>query len=229
VRRIASPAAPVAAECDIETWLIDLDNTIYPAHVDLFPQFAIRVRDYIVGLLKISPDEATALHSRILAEYGNSLRGLMGRYQCQPLEFLEHIHDIDLSMIESSPTLDGLLGRLPGRKLIFTSGSAAHAERVMRRLGVRHHFDNTFDIIAAGFAAKADPVVNASLIKSFGIDPARTAMIDDVEANLLPAHELGMRTIWIRREAGRQPSASRVHIHHESDDLIRFLQGWLKI
>lgn len=213
---------------DVETWLIDLDNTIYPAHVDLFPQFAMRVRDYIVGLLKVSPDEATALHGRIFAEYGNSLRGLMARYQCQPLEFLEHIHDIDLSMIEPSPALEGLLGRLPGRKLIFTSGSAAHAERVTQRLGVRHHFENTFDIIAAGFSAKPDPMVYAKLIRNFGIDPARAAMIDDVEANLLPAHELGMRTVWIRREAGQPAASPRPHIHHEADDLIRFLQGWLK-
>src|SRR5580698_5044752 len=42
----------------IETWVFDLDNTLYPHHLNLWQQVDERIRDYIVGFLKISRDEA---------------------------------------------------------------------------------------------------------------------------------------------------------------------------
>lgn len=227
--RAATRPVTVGRAQGIDTWLIDLDNTIYPATVDLFPQFDARVRDYIARLLKISPDNAAVLQKKIWEEYGNSLRGLMALYDCAPHDFIEHIHDIDLSSIEPSPILDLLLSRLPGRKLIFTSGSALHAERVTDRLGVRHHFDGMFDIVASGFMAKPEMAVYQQLVKRFDVDPARAIMIDDVALNLAPAHELGMRTVWVRPEPQTlvAPNGGHAHIHHETVDLIRFLQSWL--
>ena len=229
--RVISQATSIAAEAKgIDTWLIDLDNTIYPATVDLFPQFDARVRDYIVRLLNVSADEAAGLQKKIWDEYGNSLRGLMALYNCVPHDFIAHIHDIDLSSIDASPVLDRLLSRLPGRKLIFTSGSALHAERVTDRLGVRHHFDGMFDIVASGFMAKPEMSVYQQLVKRYDFNPARAIMIDDVASNLAPAHQLGMHTVWVRPEPHGSAAlkGDHTHIDHETDDLIRFLQNWLK-
>jgi len=230
-RRVLPAAAVDVA--NVDAWLIDLDNTLYPATVDLFPQFDARVGQYISRLLGVGADEAGRLQIKIWNEYGNSLRGLMSLYDCAPLDFIEFIHDIDLTSIAASPRLDQALRRLPGRKLIFTSGSAAHAERVMARMGVAHHFEAVFDIIASGFATKPEAVVYRDIVKRFGLDPVRTMMVDDVAANLEPAHRLGMRTVWIRSRAANapQPTSRSRHdfVHRETDDLLEFLQQALDL
>ena len=38
----------------IETWVFDLDNTLYPHHLNLWGQVDARIRSYIAGFLKIS-------------------------------------------------------------------------------------------------------------------------------------------------------------------------------
>ena len=40
--------------------LLDLDNTLYPRHSDLFTQVDKRIRDYVGRLLKVDGDEAQA-------------------------------------------------------------------------------------------------------------------------------------------------------------------------
>lgn len=227
------PPSSAVDVANVDAWLIDLDNTLYPATVDLFPQFDARVGQYISRLLGVGPDEAARLQIKIWNEYGNSLRGLMSMYDCAPLDFIEFIHDIDLTSIDASPLLDQALRRLPGRKLIFTNGSAAHAERVMARMGVAHHFEAIFDIVASGFATKPETVVYRDIVKRFGLQPARTMMVDDVAANLEPAHRLGMRTVWVRSRAVDSPlptSGNRQDfVHHETDDLLGFLQQALDL
>ena len=43
---------------NVETWVFDLDNTLYPHHLNLWQQVDVRIRDYIVDFLKITHDEA---------------------------------------------------------------------------------------------------------------------------------------------------------------------------
>ncbi len=45
----------------VDTWVFDLDNTLYPHHLNLWQQVDVRIRDYIVGFLKITPEEAFRL------------------------------------------------------------------------------------------------------------------------------------------------------------------------
>ena len=54
------------------------------------------------------------------------------------------------------PALDEALHALPGRKLVFTNGTVAHAEKVLARLGVTHHFGDIFDIVHSDFIPKPE-------------------------------------------------------------------------
>jgi putative hydrolase of the HAD superfamily len=120
--------------------------------------------------------------------------------------------------------LNEVLARLPGRKFIFTNGSTAHADRVMARLGVAHHFEGVFDIIAADYRPKPDPATYDSLIRRHGIDANRAAMIEDLPRNLRPAANLGMTTVLVLTgEEWAETDAAGDHIHHVTDDLV----GWL--
>lgn len=212
---------------DIDAWVFDLDNTLYPASSNLFPQIDVRMRRFIAEALHLSLDDAYVLQKRYYHQYGTTLRGLMLTHDIEPDDFLSYVHDIDYSILPPAPMLDQALGRLPGRKLIFTNGSERHAQNVLARLGLTRHFDAVFDIRAAGYIPKPDAESYAIMIERHGLDPHRTAMFEDIARNLLPAAIAGMTTIWVREDGhshwGGDETADLSHVHHVTGDLA----GWL--
>jgi putative hydrolase of the HAD superfamily len=211
---------------DVADWIFDLDNTLYPARCNLFAQVDRRIGQFIEGRLGLDPVMARQLQKRYFHEHGTTLAGLMAHHAVDPEAFLNFVHDIDVTPVQPSPALDEALKRLPGRKFIFTNGSTAHADRVTARLGVGHHFDGVFDIIAADYRPKPDPATYDSLIRRHGIDPSKAAMIEDLPRNLRPAADLGMTTVLVLTgEEWAQADAAGDHIHHVTDDLV----GWLTI
>jgi putative hydrolase of the HAD superfamily len=219
-------AAPIAPLREAEAWLFDLDNTLYPAAVDLFSQIDIRMRSYIARFLGLDLDEAYALQKKYFSEYGTSMRGLMDLHGLDPAPFLAHVHDIDVSILDPAPLLEKALSALPGRKLVFTNASVAHARRVLDRLGVDHHFNDIFDIVAAEYRPKPEPEIYRKLIEQHVIDPRRTVMVEDMARNLLPAAALGMTTVWVRTGSDWGAlDADAGHIHYVVDDLVPWLAG----
>jgi putative hydrolase of the HAD superfamily len=180
--------------------------------------------DFIMTELKIDAEAATALRRRFFQQHGTTLRGLMNDYGMAPTRFLEYVHEIDLSSVSPDPELTAALTALPGRKLVFTNGTVAHAERVLARLGLGEHFCGIHDIVSCNYVPKPDPSGYRSLIERHGIAPARTAMVEDMAKNLAPAAALGMTTVWVKggphavEEDGALP-----HIHY----VVERLGSWL--
>lgn len=215
---------PGPALRDAEVWLFDLDNTLYPSSVDLFAQMDEKMRSFIARFLGLTLPDAFELQKRYFRDYGTSLRGLMDQHGLHPQDFLNHVHDIDLSRLAPSPALDQALSALPGRKLIFTNASVAHAERVTRKLGVQHHFEAIFDIVAADFRPKPEPAVYIKLVERHDIDPSRTVMVEDMARNLAPAAALGMTTVWLRNRSELAAIGGDAdYVHHVIDDLPAWL------
>jgi putative hydrolase of the HAD superfamily len=228
--RLASRAAAMTDHArlrplsEVADWIFDLDNTLYPARCNLFAQVDRRIGQFIEGRLGLDPVTARQLQKRYFHEHGTTLAGLMAHHAVDPEGFLSFVHDIDVTPVPPSPALNEVLARLPGRKFIFTNGSTAHADRVMARLGVAHHFEGVFDIIAADYRPKPDPATYDSLIRRHGIDANRAAMIEDLPRNLRPAANLGMTTVLVLTgEEWAETDAAGDHIHHVTDDLV----GWL--
>jgi putative hydrolase of the HAD superfamily len=214
-----------------DTWIFDLDNTLYPAHCNLFAQVDERIGKFMSEYLQVDRVEARRLQKEYWRAHGTSLRGLMLLHDCPPEEFLHYVHDIDVSVVQPSAALDEALTQLPGRKVIFTNGTAPYAELIADRLGVAHHFDGIFDIVASDYVPKPAPAVYRQMIERHGVDPRRAIMLDDMAHNLTPAHELGMATVWVHTPESlarhEQSGADKSHIHHETDDLVAWLQDWL--
>lgn len=191
---------PEKAVLDADVWVFDLDNTLYPPSCDLFAQVARRMGEFISRALGMAPEEASALRRRYFHVYGTTLRGLMLERGMEPGPFLDYVHDIDVSPVPPSPTLDAALARLPGRKIIFTNGTTRHALNVTERLGVADRFDAIFDIVAADHVPKPDPRPYRAMIEKLGVDPRRAVMVEDIAINLMPARDLGMTTVWVRND-----------------------------
>lgn len=216
----------------VETWIFDLDNTLYPASCNLFAQIDQRMSSYIQAKFGASAEDAHTRQKALFREHGTTLRGLMLEHDVDPTEFLEFVHDIDLSPVPHSPLLADALLKLPGRKLIYTNGSTRHAENVLRHMGIRPHFAEIFDIVEASYIPKPDPRPYEEMIRRHGVDPARAAMVEDIARNLAPAAALGMTTVWVKsRSEWAQPDADGTggiadlppHIHHAVEDLAPWL------
>ncbi|WP_210272808.1 pyrimidine 5'-nucleotidase [Chthonobacter rhizosphaerae] len=215
----------------VEAWVFDLDNTLYPAHSNLFAQVDERIRDYVAKLLDIPPEAANKVQKDYYQRYGTTLRGLMQERGIQPDDFLDYVHDIDHSVLAPDPELGAALERLPGRKFIFTNGSRTHAEKTAARLGVDHHFDDIFDIVSAGLLPKPNREAYDLFVKQTGVSPARAAMFEDLARNLAVPHALGMRTVLVVpqgtrevfREAWELEGDAEPHVEFVTDDLTGFV------
>jgi putative hydrolase of the HAD superfamily len=217
----------------VETWVFDLDNTLYPHHLNLWHQVDVRIRDYIADFLKVSHDEAFRVQKDYYRRYGTSMRGLMEEHGLRPDEFLEVVHQIDHSPLTPDPVLGGAIAQLPGRKLILTNGTRRHAEAVLARLEIAQHFDDVFDIAAADLEPKPRPRVYERFLARHQVDPRKAAMFEDLARNLEVPHALGMTTALVvptgTREVFREDwelaGRDAPHVDHVTDDLAGFLRA----
>ena len=211
---------------EAEAWLFDLDNTLYPADSDLFAQIDRRMAAFISGFLGVDPARAREIQKAYWASHGTTLNGLMSEHGMAPEPFLEFVHDIDVGVLKPDPALDNAIARLTGVKIIFTNGTARHAENVLRRLKLRHHFEAIIGIEATGYVPKPMEGAYSHAVTAAGASPRRMVMIDDSVKNLQPAHDLGMTTVWARGKAewsGPDAGEDAPFIHHATGDLAAFL------
>jgi putative hydrolase of the HAD superfamily len=209
---------------DIETWIFDLDNTLYPASCRLFDQVQQRMNEYIRDRFGLDAEEAAELRRTYFREHGTTLRGLMTVNRIDPHDFLAFVHEIDLSCVPPDPPLAAAMAQLRGRKIIHTNGSVRHAERLLDHLGLTNSFSGIIDIAAAEFDPKPSLAGYNLLLRRHQVDPRRALMVEDIARNLAPAAELGMTTAWMRNGLDWASAESDAdYIHHIVDDLGGFL------
>ncbi|HZQ13419.1 MAG TPA: pyrimidine 5'-nucleotidase [Pseudolabrys sp.] len=232
----SSPSRNSRGFAGVETWVFDLDNTLYPHHLNLWQQVDDRIRAFIADFLKVTHDEAFRIQKDYYKRYGTTMRGLMTEHGLKPDDYLAFVHQIDHSPLTPNPALGAALEALPGRKLILTNGTRAHADAVMRRLEIDRHFEDVFDIAAADLDPKPLPQVYERFLKRHRVDPRKAAMFEDLARNLEVPHALGMVTVLVVPEAQREvfregwelEGRNAPHVDHVTDDLAGFLRQALR-
>ena len=225
------PEALHRAFADVNVWIFDLDNTLYPPESALWPQVDQRITLFLGNMFGIDGISARALQKYYYQKYGTTLKGLMDQYGMKPEPFLDFAHDIDVSKLPPNPELGHAIEKLPGRKLILTNGSEAHARNVAGRLDIIDKFEAVFDIVAADFTPKPEEATYIKFLDKYQIDPSRAAMFEDLAKNLVVPYQLGMRTVLILpkqfdvyREASEQMDVDAPYIHFKTKDLTAFLR-----
>ena len=194
----AEPSEAAAAKRDFaetSAWIFDLDNTLYPAHCNLFAEVDMRMGKFIADYLGLPFAQARHLQKSYYRQFGTTLSGLMQVHNLDPQAFLEYVHDIDLSVIPELPELAEAMAALPGRKLIFTNGSRRHAERVAEKLGVLHLFEDICDIAACGYVAKPSADAFDRMVKRHGVAAREAAMFEDMPHNLEAPHAVDRKSV----------------------------------
>jgi putative hydrolase of the HAD superfamily len=217
--------SPLPAKVDlrhIDTWLFDLDNTLYPAESGFMAEMVVRMTDFVEKVTGLPRDAAFKLQKDYLAEHGLTLKGMMLNHGVDPEAFHAVFHDMSLEALAHSPELLAALERLPGRRLIFTNADDVHAARVLERLGLDHLFDDVFHIGSAGYEPKPSPEAFARINAAHSIDPQVTAFFEDAERNLAPAADLGMTTVLVGAHAA---ASTAPFVHHRTATLAPFLNA----
>lgn len=226
----------LTAWSQIDTWIFDLDNTLYPPACDLFAQVDQRMCAFIAAYLDVDEAEAKRLQKTYYVDHGTTLSGLMAVHGLDPAGFLDYVHDIDVSGVAPDLALGQAIAALPGRKVIFTNGTVAHARNVAGQLGIADVFDGIYDIVTTDYEPKPRASAYERFLAASRIEATRAAMFEDMARNLVVPHEMGMATIWVRPPLPAPEETARhlrlahegsdgPHIHHATQDLTGFLNG----
>jgi putative hydrolase of the HAD superfamily len=204
----------------IDTWLFDLDNTLYPVESGFMGEIERRMTAFVQKVTGLERDAAYRLQKEYLAQYGLTLGGLIEHHGVDPADFHAIFHDMSLEALAHDPELVAGIARLPGRRLIFTNADDVHARRVLERLGLDHLFSDVFHIGSADYVPKPDPRTFARMNAAHDIDPAAAAFFEDREDNLAPAADLGMTTVLVGPHA---PASTAPFVHYKVEKLAPFL------
>ncbi|WP_338113501.1 pyrimidine 5'-nucleotidase [Pacificoceanicola onchidii] len=202
----------------VRAWVFDLDNTLYPPAVRLFDQIEVKMTDFVMRVTGEDRPEANRLRKHYWAAHGTTLAGLMREHKIDPDAYLEEVHDIRFDALTPDPHLADLIAALPGRKIVYTNGSAPYAAQVLQARGLDAAFDAIYGVEHAGYAPKPERAAFETVFRRDGLDPEEAAMFEDDTRNLAAPHAMGMRTVHVAPDPAPHP-----HIHHHTDDLAEFL------
>lgn len=215
----------------VNTWIFDLDNTLYSVTKQLLAHIDEQMGSFVAKYLDIDREKAHQVQKSYFKKYGLTLRGLMIHDGLDPALYFDEMKPMDLSEVKPNPSLGEDIARLNGRKFIYTNASAQHAQLVLNRIGFKPDvFEAIFDIQDAEYVPK--PAIDGykKICCTYGIDPTRTAMVDDITRNLEPAADLGMVTVWKKTTAEWAKDVEvDEYIDHVVDDLQEWIRSILKI
>ena len=212
-------------------WIFDLDNTIYDFNLGLFARVSSRMTEYIKDFFDLNEVDALTLQRNMYKKYGLTLRGLMIEKKIDPEPFLEFVHDVDFSELDEDITLKTLLGKIKGKKSIYTNATFKHAKNILKSMGIFDEFEIIFDIKDANYIAKPDPNSYLMMKKKLGLNNSnisKSIFFEDTAKNLKPASELWMSTAWIGNDFNRKEADSlREYINFTGSDIKSILSNML--
>lgn len=207
---------------NFETWVFDLDNTLYHPSVRLFDQIEAKMEAFMMREIGLTHPEAKAKRADFWRNHGTTLAGLIDVYGIDPQPFLQEVHDIDHSVLPKATELRDALNALDGRLLIYTNGSRAHGQMVTDALGIFDCFDEIFGIEDASYTPKPHRGAFEQVFGKAELNPTTAIMFEDDPRNLAVPHDMGLATVLVGQENDSP------HIHHTTDDLAGFLKQYTR-
>ena len=210
---------------NIKNILFDCDGVLYQDLEAVFGQVSKKMTEYISKKLNLDLKVAKELQRSYFHKYDTSLNGLMIHHNIPPREFLDYVHDIDLSFLEKDQTLREELERTNLRKFVFTNGSKEHVKKITTSLGIDDQFENVFDIVDAKYNPKPAAKAFDLMIEKFKIDPKETLYIEDIAKNLSIGKKRGTITAWlINDEYWGKKESDKEYIDYKIENLSLFLK-----
>ncbi len=213
---------------NIDTWVFDLDNTLYSADSGIFQQVETLMGKFVVKHLNLNIKIAKEIQRKYYKKHGTTLKGLMDNHGVDPDHFLNEVHNLDYSIVRPNLKLAKNLENLNGKKFIFTNANKKHADIILDKLQIANLFEGIFDIKMANYIPKPEIQTYEKLIETYNINPNKTIMFDDIAKNLVPAAKVGFTTVWI--DVGHENfsddiASSKKYLDHQTKDLSNWLSN----
>ncbi|HID62457.1 MAG TPA: pyrimidine 5'-nucleotidase, partial [Anaerolineae bacterium] len=178
--------------------LFDLDETLYSTETGLMAAIGQRILQYMQERVGLDPALARNLRRHYYQTYGATLKGLQIYHNVDPNDYLAYVHDVPLGdYLQPDEALDRALAGIQAEKIVFTNATTEHARRVLRFLGIEHHFNCIVDLRAMNYENKPQPEAYRCVLDTLGARPEECLLVEDSVRNLRPAKELGMVTVLV--------------------------------
>ena len=140
-------------------------------------------------------------------------------------EFLQYVHDIDLSFLGKNTVLKNELEGINLKKFVFTNGSKEHVKNITTHLGIDDQFNGVFDIVDAKYHPKPEAKAFDLMVEKFKIEPTETLYIEDIAKNLSIGKDRGAITAWlINDEYWGKKESDKEYIDYKIENLYLFLK-----
>ena len=213
----------------ITHWFFDLDNTLYCANSGIFDQIHMKMSEFISTNLNVSLKKAKFLQKKYFIENGTTLYGLMLNHNINPKEFLNYVHDIDFSIVKPDNELNDLIKKIPEKKIIFTNANISYVKKILKNLNLENTFDDIYDIERMNYLPKPNLKTYKKLISTYGVNAKKAILFDDIPQNLLPAADLGLKTVHVyNKKLDKELNGRSQKIDYMTNSLKEWLQKWIQ-
>ncbi|KAK8693729.1 hypothetical protein V6N13_071299 [Hibiscus sabdariffa] len=209
-------------EAKYECLLFDMDDTLYPLSLGVNLACRKNIEEFMLQYLNIEESEVPRMCLELYREYGTTMAGLKALgYEFDNDEFHAYVHGrLPYEKIRPDPVLRNLLLSMPQRKIIFTNADKAHAQRVLKRLGLEDCFEGIicFETLnpplepadrtdASSVCSKLPILCKPSLeafkaaIRIADVDTTKTIFFDDSARNIASGKAAGLHTVIVGSSA----------------------------
>ncbi len=210
-------------------WFFDLDNTLYCANSGIFDQIHKKMSEFISTNLNVSLEKAKLLQKKYFVENGTTLYGLMLNHNINPEKFLDYVHDIDFSIVKPDNELNDLIKKIPEKKIIFTNANFYYVKKILKNLNLENIFDDIYDIEKMDYLPKPNLKTYKKLISTYNFDVKKAILFDDIPQNLLPAADLGLKTVQVyNKKLDKELNGRSKKIDYMTNNLKEWLQKWIQ-
>jgi putative hydrolase of the HAD superfamily len=209
----------------IHTIFFDLDNTLYSRNSGVWEAIGERINLFMTKILHIPEQDILPLRKKFWDEFNTTLMGLQSMFDVDEMEYLDFVHDVDLTAILSDDgQLRQMLSAIPQNKIIFTNSDRAHASRVLSLLEVEDLFERIVDIIAMKPFVKPQPQAYQIALQLAGLEtPEGCMFIDDLIENVEQASETGFLSVFVGQ------TNENYHAINDIFELPKFLEQYIQV
>ena len=190
----------------IHTLIFDLDNTIYPKSAGIMQAIGQRILAFMEEELGINSSRVHVLRDTLFQEYGTTLRGLKAHFQFEVQDYLDYVHNVELShFIKPDPNLNKVLAYLPQKKFIFTNADQKHTNNILAYLGICDEFTDIIDVHKIDPYVKPNPEAYTKAQEILKLDKWDGVLfIDDSLQNIISAERAGLKSVLIDEKGNMQ-------------------------
>lgn len=198
--------------------LFDLDGTLYLESNGYVKHCRTRGCEYLAEKFGWTMEEAEEKRKLALKTSNQTVKGLrtLG-HDLDDKEFVTYMREGVENFLKPNRELSEFLSSLKQKKYVFTNTREVEAEKALKCLGIREHFEKVYGADFMGDSCKPEARSFNAVVEDVGTTCEECVMFEDSIKNVVAAKQLGMKTVFVR---GRDPEQGFTDESGETQQVI---------